>query len=87
MSVCLACKKSNIVTLIKRTGGNTSGMKKHLASEHLKIYEKIFGVKSSVPESGQLKISDMCLPVRLLFGKLEVDTFGEQIIRLHYVTH
>lgn len=43
VAICLECSKSNIKTVIKRTSGNTSGLKKHLALKYPKVHEIIFG--------------------------------------------
>lgn len=57
-AVCLECKKKKVPKIIKRTGGNTSGLKKHLKSIHFNCLKKNFP-DDTPTNSKEKKISDL----------------------------
>lgn len=64
VAICLECRKLNITKIVKRSGANTSGMKKHLEKGHPIAFRQLFPITSQIKlESGQRQITDMHLPV------------------------
>lgn len=47
---CKKCQQKKVKKEYKMTDGNTSGLKSHLFSEHLEIYELLFGKSMTTPQ-------------------------------------
>ena len=77
IGVCLLCQKENVTKEIKMKNSNTTGLKKHLAKDHKKAYEDLFGSKAMKNKilSEKQKTIDVFLNVsiKIKFYKLSVE--------------
>lgn len=66
-AICLECKKKNVNKVLMRSGGNTSGLRKHLKCFHYSVYNKEFGNgEQSTLDFDQKTVKEMFKPVNKL---------------------